>query len=482
MKTDDFNLAVWTRKYINSLPDSAFLYIESGGKKDSEGKTVPRSLRHFPYKDASGKIDLPHLRNAVARIPQSNLPASVKERVQAKARSILEKNKGKASQPEGIYVAAHEGFFALAVGAKKEAENEDPIQKFKKDIISVGTYIHPVFEWVLDVTRERLFQWVAAFEAMRENGVDVEVPLNHSLDAKDNLGYVVDMFVEQNDDGVDTLFGIHEIRGEDAIDIIKRNKNTSVWVEQDCVDGKGNHYGEAIKHNSIVQQPVVPGQGDFVPVSKAASAGVTGSVEKIPIFTKMSKGEEAMNEETLKALRELLGQGEDLTEDNALSRIEERIKNLTDKNKELTEANVALDAQVKEKQSTKASKELSIDPNLAEQMASTAEQQLELAVKAGKATPAFANKLKEIFVGKTGERNTKMLSIAQDGSSSLFSRLLKALEENDITQLAEQTGLQVLSREFPADESPSEEDENAIKEAGDDMVASVGGKVEAKTE
>jgi len=80
--------AEWTRKYINDLPDSAFLYIEPGGEKDSEGKTKPRSLRHFPYKDKSGKVDLPHLRNALARIPQSNLSDSVKSKVTAKAKKI----------------------------------------------------------------------------------------------------------------------------------------------------------------------------------------------------------------------------------------------------------------------------------------------------------------------------------------------------------------------------------------------------------
>ncbi len=83
------SLAVWSTAFVNNLPDSAFLYIEPGGKKDSAGKTVPRSLRHFPYKDASRKIDLPHLRDAIGRIPQSKLPANIKNAVQAKARKIL---------------------------------------------------------------------------------------------------------------------------------------------------------------------------------------------------------------------------------------------------------------------------------------------------------------------------------------------------------------------------------------------------------
>jgi phage I-like protein len=81
--------AQWTTAYINDLADSAFLHIESGGKKDSEGKTVPRSLRHFPYKDASGKIDLPHLRNAIARIPQAKIEGLDADALQKKAQRLL---------------------------------------------------------------------------------------------------------------------------------------------------------------------------------------------------------------------------------------------------------------------------------------------------------------------------------------------------------------------------------------------------------
>ena len=90
--------AVWTRAYINDLPDSAFLYIAPGGRKDEEGKTVPRSLRYFPYRDASGAIDLPHLRNAIARAPQSDLPRAVVERIQERARRILAEQQKSAAK------------------------------------------------------------------------------------------------------------------------------------------------------------------------------------------------------------------------------------------------------------------------------------------------------------------------------------------------------------------------------------------------
>lgn len=81
---------IWSARYINDLEDSCFLYIESGGEKDDENKTKPRKLRHFPYKDSAGKVDLPHLRNALARIPQSKLPKTVKDKISAKAMKILE--------------------------------------------------------------------------------------------------------------------------------------------------------------------------------------------------------------------------------------------------------------------------------------------------------------------------------------------------------------------------------------------------------
>lgn len=69
----------------NDLPDSSFAYIEPGGKKDASGKTTPRSLRHLPYKGKDGKtIDVAHLRNALARLSQTNISAAAKASVKAK--------------------------------------------------------------------------------------------------------------------------------------------------------------------------------------------------------------------------------------------------------------------------------------------------------------------------------------------------------------------------------------------------------------
>jgi hypothetical protein len=97
--------AVWSTAMQNDLPDSSFCYIEPGGTKDSSGKTTPRSLRHLPYKDASGKVDLVHVRDALARLDQvQNMPASAK----ASCKSRLERLLGAKSYDEQLAILDEE--------------------------------------------------------------------------------------------------------------------------------------------------------------------------------------------------------------------------------------------------------------------------------------------------------------------------------------------------------------------------------------
>lgn len=70
---------------LNDLPDSAFAYIESGGTKDSEGKTTPRRLRHFAIHDKA------HADNAASRIAQgAKFGDQAKPKVEAAQRKFGE--------------------------------------------------------------------------------------------------------------------------------------------------------------------------------------------------------------------------------------------------------------------------------------------------------------------------------------------------------------------------------------------------------
>lgn len=88
--------AQWNTAYVNRLPDSAFLHVESGGKKDPSGRTTPRSLRHLPVYDMDGQLDIAHLRNAIAQIPKAGpwLTGALKTSLTDKARKLLEQAQG----------------------------------------------------------------------------------------------------------------------------------------------------------------------------------------------------------------------------------------------------------------------------------------------------------------------------------------------------------------------------------------------------
>jgi len=104
-------------KDINNLPDSDFAYISPGGTKDSEGKTTPRSLRHLPIPDAA------HVRNALARLNQTKIPAAAKK-------TALSKIKRKAKEL-GVHVSESDG---ASDKSKQEKLEKEEYRQDKKEV------------------------------------------------------------------------------------------------------------------------------------------------------------------------------------------------------------------------------------------------------------------------------------------------------------------------------------------------------------
>ena len=117
--TDEMTAKKLTSKEINNLPDSDFAYISPGGKKDSEGKTIPRSLRHLPIPDAA------HVRNALARLNQTKIPAAAKK-------SALSKIKSKAKEL-GVHVSESDG---ASDKSKQEKLEKEEYHQDKKEMDS----------------------------------------------------------------------------------------------------------------------------------------------------------------------------------------------------------------------------------------------------------------------------------------------------------------------------------------------------------
>jgi hypothetical protein len=69
-------------------------------------------------------------------------------------------------QAARVGLAFSGGDFVAA--SEPDIRDGQPVRRFRKDLISAGTYRHPGGQWTLDVTPERMDRWVAAFGRMRE--------------------------------------------------------------------------------------------------------------------------------------------------------------------------------------------------------------------------------------------------------------------------------------------------------------------------
>lgn len=87
---------------LNNLPDSAFAYIEPGGSKDSSGRTVPRSNRHFAIHDEA------HVRNALARMSQSPFGDKAAKKIHAAAKKMgIGDHDSETGEPMGMDEPEH---------------------------------------------------------------------------------------------------------------------------------------------------------------------------------------------------------------------------------------------------------------------------------------------------------------------------------------------------------------------------------------
>ena len=84
---------VWTQKYKDSLPDTAFLIVDKACATSKRGgRSHPLSCRHLPYKDKAGRVNKGHLKAAIGRAPQTtSVPVAMRKAAQAKARKLYAK-------------------------------------------------------------------------------------------------------------------------------------------------------------------------------------------------------------------------------------------------------------------------------------------------------------------------------------------------------------------------------------------------------
>lgn len=207
----------WSTAFINDLPDSSFLHIERGGELDSDGKTFPRELRHFPIKDQSGLIVEDRLALALGETAQASLEDNTLKGVRKTIKSLKKSlddgteigvlSFGEGYQPENINVEdttldtleelkvkleRTESELMVAQASLEEKDKElvkvsEGFTKLEEDKATLESETVELREFKTGVEAEALN--LEKFEAIKAKFVEagVEKPAEYFDENKDNL-------------------------------------------------------------------------------------------------------------------------------------------------------------------------------------------------------------------------------------------------------------------------------------------------------
>ena len=176
--------------------------------------------------------------------------------------------------------------------------------RFKKPIVTTGVYTVPGdVPRKVTINKDRLDHWASQFDKMKDTGINIPAPWNHSKDSVPmsvgndgtlprsdiNAGWWDKLWVE---DG--TLWGELDVpSNEDAMKIGKNVKESSIYVRPDFKDGSGNQWKDSLMHIALVTHPIENGQGNFEKLNTGAGAGIALSMSHLTEPLSMSSPEAA---------------------------------------------------------------------------------------------------------------------------------------------------------------------------------------------
>lgn len=199
------NMATWTTKFINNLPDSSFAFILPGGFKDKSGKTIPRSNRLLPYKDENGNPDAAHVRNALSRLPQSEVPKSKQPDVKKMLQNVLDKLNAKNASENLIGVDRLSKLITIAANDAGELPEEI-------EVLMTGMWDAP-YHGVFMITPQDLQQYVDNFNAdVRASSSSIGLPIDYEHDADGGAaGWITGLRIGQPSDPTLASQGIQSL-------------------------------------------------------------------------------------------------------------------------------------------------------------------------------------------------------------------------------------------------------------------------------
>lgn len=139
--------------------------------------------------------------------------------------------------------------------------------RFVKDVLRVGEWIHPITKQVVQITPERIRNLVKNTEAYRQTLDRKAVPFQdgHNFDAKKTLGWWTKFFSQG-----DRLYGVVEVTDKDAARKMEDRsiRSVSARIDPNVSDTKGGLFDEAFTHVCATPLAVLDGQQDFIKLSR----------------------------------------------------------------------------------------------------------------------------------------------------------------------------------------------------------------------
>jgi hypothetical protein len=152
---------------------------------------------------------------------------------------------------------------SLSAGDSDSAPTFDPLT-FWKEAAHAGTF-HKGYQRI-EITPRHLSHWERSYREMRQLGLSVPVPVEHTRDPERRRGEVVDMALRTNSRGLPALYAKVKFRDAEAAKL--SGSGVSVYVPREVQTGAGRTFKSPVEHLAITDYPVIP---DLEPFSQALS-------------------------------------------------------------------------------------------------------------------------------------------------------------------------------------------------------------------
>lgn len=156
---------------------------------------------------------------------------------------------------------------------------------YRKEVIYPGNFVKKTpkgeVEFSLPVDEQLIDHWVATFNKMKSNGIDVPMPIEHTTDPAQRRGEVVKLAKEYNKDRkCESMYMYCRFNDPESAKQFS-NSQVSLYSPPEFVDGKDNRYVRPIRHVALTDYPLIPGLGKFeIAASYVALSATDDGIEE----------------------------------------------------------------------------------------------------------------------------------------------------------------------------------------------------------